>query len=732
MKQRIFLTLCFMLLLFCKQALATHIVGGEFGLEHRSGYTYRITLNVYFDDVNGNPGAIDPEARIRIFDKQTNTSKIDEISLPLRSNTFVNYTDIACTVGELRTRKLVYWLDVVLAPNVFNNPMGYYMVWERCCRNRIINNIVNPQSAGQTFYMEFPPVVQGNTPFVNSSPVLFPPLSDYACANELFYYDFSGTDVDGDSLVYDMVTPINGFSTADPFNAAPTPRPGPYPEIVWQPGYSRSNQIQGSPPISIDPQTGRLTVKPASKGLFVFGVRAQEFRKGVKIGEVRRDFQLLVKDCPRNDSPKVLARAAGQTGFYKSGDVIRIRPTDARCLNVVFTDPDPNSRITLYARPVNFSDSNYTFSGTTTGVINTATSGDSLKATLCFNECFDTEGKVYKLNLIVKDNGCSLPRQDTLQVSFIIDPIPNEPPSVNLSKPDRVFTVMEGDLIDFNVLGFDPDNDEVTISATGKNFDINSVPIQFQSRSGIGQVSSPFSWLIDCNALGITSYLIEFTATSNFCGEPITRTELIEVRTDYPNRVPVLTTNKETLFFEVDLNEPFEALFNGTDLDLHKLSMAATGQGFSLASLGMTFTSTGGNGTAEGKFNWVANCDAFRQGVVRVDFVLKEDACAPSPDQILTMEFKVRVPDFKTFTPPNIFTPNGDGLNDFFEIPGLPADVCTSTFQHIRIYNRWGKEVFASNDNTFRWDGKNVNDGVYFYVIDFGSDKYKGSVTLVR
>ncbi|MDX5417919.1 MAG: gliding motility-associated C-terminal domain-containing protein [Hymenobacteraceae bacterium] len=714
------------------KAFATHIVGGEFGLEHRSGYTYRITLNVYFDDVNGNPAAIDPEARIRIFDKQTNTSKIDEIRMPLRSNTFVNYTDIACTVGELRTRKLVYWIDVVLSPSVFNNPMGYYMVWERCCRNRIINNIVNPEAAGQTFYMEFPPVIQGSTPFVNSSPVLFPPLSDYACANELFYYDFSGTDVDGDSLVYDMVTPINGFSTADPLNAAPTPRPGPYPEIRWLPGYNSNNQIQGSPPISIDSKTGRLTVKPATTGLFVFGVRAQEFRNGVKIGEVRRDFQLLVKDCPRNDSPKVLARANGQTDFYKRGDVLRINPTDARCLNIVFTDPDLNSRITLYARPVNFSASNYTFGGTTTGVINTTTSGDSLKATLCFDECFDTDGQVYKLNLIVKDNGCSLPRQDTLQVSFIIDPIPNEPPTVNLSKPDRVYTVMEGDIIDFNVLGFDADNDEVTITAKGINFDINSVPIQFQNRTGIGQVSSPFSWQIDCNALGKPSYLIEFTATSDFCGESISKTELIEVRTLYPNKVPVLTTNKETLVFEVDLNEPFEALFNGTDLDLHKLSMSAAGEGFNLAELGMTFTTTGGNGTAEGKFNWVANCDAFQAGVVRVNFVLKEEACAPSPDQMLTMEFKVRVPDFKTFTPPNVFTPNGDGLNDFFEIPGLPADVCTSAFQHIRIYNRWGKEVFASNDNTFKWDGKDVNDGIYFYVIDFGADKFRGSVTLVR
>ncbi|MHC2993876.1 hypothetical protein OB13_20690, partial [Pontibacter sp. HJ8] len=375
-----------------------------FEIQHLSGYNYRITLNLYFDDVNGSPGARDPSIMVRIFEKQGNTSKGD-LRLPLRSDTFVNYTDIACTTGELRTRRLVYYQDVTMPPTVFNNSQGYYVVWERCCRNRTINNIVSPEAAAQAFYMEFPPVIVAGVPFVNSSPQLFPPLSDYACANELFYYDFSGTDADGDSLVYDMVTPLNGFSSSAPGNEMPPPARGPYPEIKWLPGYNQANQIQGSPPMTIDKQTGRLTVQPASVGLYVFGVRAQEYRNGVKIGEVRRDFQLLVKDCPRNESPVVLAKTSGQRSFYTPGEVLRIGPNDARCLDVFFTDPDTNEPLTLYARPVNFSNNNYTFTGPTSGVVNTSTASDSLKATLCFSECFDTGGKVFKMDLIVKDNG---------------------------------------------------------------------------------------------------------------------------------------------------------------------------------------------------------------------------------------------------------------------------------------------------------------------------------------
>ncbi|MHC2992647.1 hypothetical protein OB13_14040, partial [Pontibacter sp. HJ8] len=326
----------------------------------------------------------------------------------------------------------------------------------------------------------------------------------------------------------------------------------------------------------------------------------------------------------------------------------------------------------------------------------------------------------------------SLPRQDTLEVSFIIEPIPNEPPSISLSKPDRVYNVKDGALINFDVLGIDPDNEEVTLSAVGLDFDIRSQKIVFEQRSGMGRVTSPFSWQIDCQALQKDSYQIEFTATSMFCGEPVTRKEVIEVRTDYPNQVPVLTTDKQTLVFEVDLNEKFEAKFMGNDLDMHRLSMLAAGEGFSLEEYGMKFTSTGGIGTAAGLFTWEANCTTFSQGVARVTFSLKEDACVPSPDQTITMEFRVKVPELSTYVPPNIFTPNGDGLNDFFEIPGLPDDICTGAFENIKIYNRWGKQVFSSTANSFKWDGKDVNDGVYYYVVDYRTSKFKGSVTLVR
>ncbi len=80
---------------------------------------------------------------------------------------------------------------------------------------------------------------------------------------------------------------------------------------------------------------------------------------------------------------------------------------------------------------------------------------------------------------------------------------------------------------------------------------------------------------------------------------------------------------------------------------------------------------------------------------------------------------------------PNIITPNGDGHNDNFEIDGL-LDLSDSK---LIIYNRWGKKVYESNNYQNDWNGDNLTDGVYFYVLRTheGTDKeYKGTLTILR
>jgi gliding motility-associated-like protein len=89
---------------------------------------------------------------------------------------------------------------------------------------------------------------------------------------------------------------------------------------------------------------------------------------------------------------------------------------------------------------------------------------------------------------------------------------------------------------------------------------------------------------------------------------------------------------------------------------------------------------------------------------------------------------------------PNVFSPNGDGVNDyFFPRPLLAKGLATFKMD---IYNRWGQLIFTTNKTEGSgWDGK-FNDvvqpeGVYVYVIDATfvdgqKERHQGNVTLIR
>ena len=85
---------------------------------------------------------------------------------------------------------------------------------------------------------------------------------------------------------------------------------------------------------------------------------------------------------------------------------------------------------------------------------------------------------------------------------------------------------------------------------------------------------------------------------------------------------------------------------------------------------------------------------------------------------------------------PNVFTPNKDGVNDFFDIKQTGVSEYS-----IAIFNRWGQTVYSSNDLSKPWDGTingiDAVEGVYYYVIDIldtknRERKYKGDLTLIR
>ena len=88
---------------------------------------------------------------------------------------------------------------------------------------------------------------------------------------------------------------------------------------------------------------------------------------------------------------------------------------------------------------------------------------------------------------------------------------------------------------------------------------------------------------------------------------------------------------------------------------------------------------------------------------------------------------------------PNAFSPNGDLINDYFEI--LDNNQIVNEFD-LQIFNRWGQKVFQSNNINLKWDGyfkgKLQPSSVFDYHLTvgcLGRDQHffkKGDVTLIR
>jgi len=84
---------------------------------------------------------------------------------------------------------------------------------------------------------------------------------------------------------------------------------------------------------------------------------------------------------------------------------------------------------------------------------------------------------------------------------------------------------------------------------------------------------------------------------------------------------------------------------------------------------------------------------------------------------------------------PNVFTPNGDNVNDTWSL----EDTFLYSDSEVKIYGRYGRLLFHSIGYSSPWDGKNkkdndVPDGAYFYTIEIGHafDPIKGTVTIIR
>jgi gliding motility-associated-like protein len=741
--------ICLCLLCFSHIACATHIVGGEFELSRIQNNTYQLTLNLYFDLINGDADAEDRNIFVSIFRKADNVRMAD-ITLPRVETEEVNYSNPTCSSARVRTKLIKYREFIILNAALFNDVDGYYVVWERCCRNRTITNIITPGDAGSTFYLTFPAVVRNGVPFINSSPTFTKPVGDYICVNEPFTFEFGATDPDGDELRYSLVTPYAGYSSSFPVtNRIPRATGSSnYPEVTWAQSINLNNVIPGPKPLKVDAKTGQLTVTTNRTGLYVFSVLCEEYRNNVRIGSVRRDFQLLAIDCIRNSQPGVRMREVGKPQFYASKDTLVIESDAQRCFDLLMTDPDPGTQLTVSLRPINFVNNNLVTLTPNSGIVNGKL--DTLRTQLCWSNCAEsTNNRPLVFELITRDQGCPSPKTDTLLVKILFKPKPNQKPFISTDLPSNTATATESSVIWFLVTGEDKDQDFITLEAMGRGFDLESVGMRFQNGGAVGDLSIPFVWNPICSAINKDTYVVDFIVKDSRCDKNQSDTVTVTLKyrwtdNDPPTIVTTLPGNKIEYYIAdpsadslspIPLGDAIVFDVIAEDMNQDIISIQAAGRGFDMAEIGMQFQNKTGKGRVVSPFVWNPDCSALQgddNAVYIVDFITDDQTCTPNRRDTVTVELNIRdlAPEY-TFEPYNVFTPNDDDKNPTFRLPDLPEDNCKERFESIEIYNRWGRVVFKSFSRNFSWTGDNYPTGDYFYLIKYTKRNYKGHVSIL-
>lgn len=316
------LGLSILALLFGSQLLmATHYRAGEIIYRRTGNLTYEADVITY--SKISYPSILADRDFVAINWGDGNTDTIARINGPdTDGNGIPNGEDYA----GLDIRKSIYRGSHTYA-GVPPPPKNFFVI-SFIDMNRIdgINNIDNGSSVNVPFFVEdtlkFPTDVANIG--LNSSPVLYYPPIDYANVNDTFYHNPAAVDSDGDSLVFELIPPLQDHGLNVPLYQ--------FPDV-----YCHAHSYPDDEFI-IDRNTGQITwAVPCQVGIFNIAILIHEYRHGVNMGTMIRDMQIIVSNEP-NDPPVI--SALPDTCIW-AGDTL--------IAHITASDNNPNQTVTLSA-----------------------------------------------------------------------------------------------------------------------------------------------------------------------------------------------------------------------------------------------------------------------------------------------------------------------------------------------------------------------------------------------
>ncbi|MFK7926503.1 MAG: PKD domain-containing protein [Bacteroidia bacterium] len=332
--------LCLLLLLGADYLSATHFMGGSITYEQISPCVYRIYTTTY----------LDCGASIAIVGPGNNPASPFGISM--QAVVCQGTASAPVQIGAGPTH--IHYIEVTpvcpsTAPPALTQCDGtnpgaplrgvaeskYYYDYDFCntnCTEFIIGHSNCCRNPYTTFTLQGGQDMHYSTHMTlgNSSPVFDEEPQLYICLGDTTFANFSATDPDGDSLVYELVNCYQnpGISAVYQLGYTPQQALGPY----WN--------------MNLDSHTGLLTILPNPNGSMEVGVvcmLVKEYRAGQLLASVQKEFQLTVIDCVLfpNEAPvhDTIYPLPGP-GLIPNSDTFLIAPGDTLRMAVGFRDAD--------------------------------------------------------------------------------------------------------------------------------------------------------------------------------------------------------------------------------------------------------------------------------------------------------------------------------------------------------------------------------------------------------
>ncbi len=775
-----FFSLIFLSLFFLNRSSATHIVGGEMNYKYLGPNQYEVTMTVYRDCFNGVAPFDDP-AHIGVYDDNNNL--VDAIDVFIYSQGQVpNAINSPCLTPPSNVCYEV--AKYIFTLNVPSGSSAYTIAYQRCCRNHSIMNIVNPGGTGATYSAT---ITDGDIVPVNSNPVFnsWPPT--FICANAPFTFDHSATDLDGDSLVYELSYPLAGADSSLP---VPNPPPSPpYQPITFLNPYGVNDPLGGIP-MQIDPQTGILKATPDMLGQYVYGVTVKEYRNGVYIGETRRDFQVNVVTCPQITVASIFSPviACGSLNAHFTNNSYNAlayewdfgdtaTATDTSTLhNPIYSYPDTgNYTVTLIAH----SGINVACDDTASGIVHvypvfTAQYlvsnqhcsnefdffdysygvggppnfwqwdfGDSTTSSLSSDVHFYQHPGEYEVTLVSStDSACT----DTLKQKVYVLQNPVADFSTSLDTCNFELKISDSSEFAFEhhwILGdgitetfIEGDHHYLNPGTYDVKLIVNTDSLCYDSLL-VHLVIPPLPEAGFGYSVGVCDSNVQFSNQSvyahtyewDFGDDSLSYVESPLHAYSISGYVPV--SLKATSLYgceDVISKDIFFVSFKNSDFGFSVDSCSGIVSFNDITKGSAEYYWDFGDGSVSHEMNPVHRYP--KNGEYLISLILnRETPCYDSAALMINYES----PLGEVLFIPNTFTPNGDGLNDFFT-PSLfrPCDTYELT-----IFNRWGEKVFESNDVAhMEWDGRYkgepMPDDVYVYLLT-GNGMYRnGTISIIR